>query len=161
MQHPPPQPKKLTLSETRAYVRRMPFNQTIGLHVARVHADGVTLELEMRDNLRNGFGGLHGGVSASIADAAVGIAVLRHFGGTRVATTVELKINYFKPIASGKVTARSRLLRIGNHLVVGSVDLTDSKRASAGFATVTYMLLEESGKPAAGLARIPSGRMKK
>lgn len=133
--------KKLTLAETRALTSRMPFNQSLGLRVAKVHADGVTIEIPMRDDLRNLMGVLHGGVSATTADAAVGIAVARHFGGQRVATTVEMKINYFRPVESGKVVARSRLLRVGQHLVVGSVELTDKDGNSTGFATVTYMLL--------------------
>lgn len=134
-------PKKLTLAEIRALTARMPFNQSLGLRVAKVHADGVTIEIPMRDDLRNLMGVLHGGVSATIADAAVGIAVARHFGGQRVATTVEMKINYFRPVESGRVVARSRLLRVGQHLVVGSVELTDKDGNSTGFATVTYMLL--------------------
>ncbi len=134
-------PKKLTLAGTRALTARMAFNQSLGLRVAKVHADGVTIEIPMRDDLRNLMGVLHGGVSATIADAAVGIAVTRHFGGARLATTVELKINYFRPVEKGKVVARSRLLRVGQHLVVGSVELTDEEGNSTGFATATYMLL--------------------
>mgnify|MGYP000653295906 CR=1 FL=1 len=136
MDHPP-----LTLKQLRALQKKMPFNASLGLHVAKVHKDGVTVEIPLRDDLRNNSGVLHGGVSATIADAAVGIAITRHFGGQRKCTTVELKINYFRPIAHGKVVARSKLLRIGVHLVVGSVDLTDAEGNSTGVAVVTYMLL--------------------
>jgi uncharacterized protein (TIGR00369 family) len=139
-------PRKLTLAETRALTTRMPFNQSLGLRVAQVHADGVTIEIPMREDMRNLAGVLHGGVSATIADAAVGIAVVRHFGGQRATATVEMKINYFKPIEAGKVVARSRLLRVGQHLVVGSVDLTDADGNSTGFAVVTYMLLGTMGQ---------------
>ena len=135
---------KLTLQQLRELSNRMPFNRSLGLRIAKVHSDGVTIEIPMRDDLRNLAGLLHGGVSATIADAAVGIAILRHFGGRRACTTVDLKINYFRPIADGKVIARSKLLRIGQHLVVGSVELKDSEGNLAGFATATYMLLEAS-----------------
>ncbi len=133
--------EKLNLTSLRKLVTRMPFNQSLGLRVVRVHPDGVTIEIPLRDDLRNNAGVLHGGVSATIADAAVGIAIVRHFGGNRRATTVELKINYFRPVADGKVVARSKLLRVGNHLVVGSVELRDAHGHSTGFATVTYMLI--------------------
>ncbi|MCC6389083.1 MAG: PaaI family thioesterase [Bryobacterales bacterium] len=136
--HPP----KLTLRQLRALLHRMPFNRSVGIHIAKLHKDGVTIEIPMRDDLLNGASVLHGGVTATIADVAVGMAVMRHFGGTRLATTVELKINYFRPISDGRVVARSRLLRVGNHLVIGSVDIRDSRKNSAGFAIVTYMLLE-------------------
>ena len=133
---------KLSLAELRDLTRRMPFNQSIGLRIAKTHSDGVTVEIPVRDDLRNLAGLLHGGVTATIADVAVGIAIHHHFGGKRMCTTVDLKINYFRPIENGKVVARSRLLRIGNHLVVGTVEIRDGARNLAGFATVTYMLLE-------------------
>ena len=119
----------------------MPFNNLLGMRVARTHRDGVTIECSLRDDLRNLAGVLHGGVTATLADAAVGIALHHHFKGLRPSTTVELKINYFRPIDSGKVIARARLIRIGSSICVGRVDIFDSKKRLAGAALVTYMLL--------------------
>jgi uncharacterized protein (TIGR00369 family) len=107
----------------------MPFNKLIGLRVARLHSDGVTLECAMRDELKNVAGMMHGGVAATLADAAVGIALARHFGGRRPCTTTDLKVNYLRPIAHGK------------NLCVGRVDLKDAQRKLAAVAIVTYMLL--------------------
>lgn len=134
--------KKLPLAKLRALVDHMPFNRTLGLRVARTHSDGVTLEIPMREDLKNLAGVMHGGVSATIADAAVGIAINHHFHGQRPFTTVELKINYFRPIGEGKVIARSKLLRVGKTLVVGNVELRDNHGNLTGFAVVTYMLLD-------------------
>jgi acyl-CoA thioesterase len=136
MEHAP-----LTLSQLRALVSQMPFNRSLGLRVVKVHRDGVTLEIPFRNDLKNLVGGLHGGVSAAIADAAVGMAIVRHFGGKRRCTTVELKINYFRPITHGKIVARSKLLRVGANLIVGSVDLRDADGKLAGAALATYMLI--------------------
>ena len=119
----------------------MPFNKLIGLRVVRVHKDGVTLECAMREELKNVAGMMHGGVMASVADAAVGIALASHFGGRRPCTTTDLKINYLRPIAHGKIVARSHLLRIGKNLCVGRVDMVDAHRKPAAVAIVTYMLL--------------------
>ena len=134
---------KMPIGKLRELVGHMPFNNILGLRVARTHRDGVTVEIPLSGDLRNSAGILHGGVTATIADAAVGIAITHHFGGRRPSTTVDLKINYFRPIADGKVVARSRLLRIGNHLVVGTVAITDAHGNAAGFAVVTYMLLDQ------------------
>ncbi len=120
----------------------MPFNTHLGIRVARLHPDGVTLECTFRDELRNAVGVLHGGVTATLADAAAGIAVLRHFGG-RPCTTVELKVNYFRPVTKGKVRARAYLIRTGSTICVGRVDLWDSEKRLVGAALVTYMLLPD------------------
>src|SRR5262245_49174657 len=114
----------LTLQQLRAWLRRLPFNSLLGVKITRVHRDGVTLELPMRDELQNAAGAMHGGAIATLADAAVGLAVSRHFGGSRRITTVELKVNYFRPIKD-KLVARARLVRMGRTICVGTVDLTD------------------------------------
>ncbi len=120
----------------------MPFNSLVGIRLKRLHADGLTIECTVRPELLNSAGVVHGGVSATLVDAAVGIALWRHFGGRRRCTTVELKINYFRPIVSGKVFARARLVRIGSSICVGHVDLSDSSGNLAGTALATYMLLD-------------------
>lgn len=131
----------MTIEDLRRVAENMPFNKLIGLRVARLHSDGITLECAMRDELKNIAGMMHGGVAATLADAAVGIALARHFGGRRPCTTTDLKINYLRPIAHGKIIARSHLVRIGKNLCVGRVDLKDAQRKLAAVAIVTYMLL--------------------
>lgn len=131
----------LSLAEVNALIARMPFNSVLGIRVTRLHADGVSIECALRKDLLNTNGTLHGGVLATLADSAVGIALNRHFGGLRPITTVEMKINYLKPVSGAKVRARARLLRIGKHLCVAQADLGDRKTGLAATALVTYMLL--------------------
>ena len=131
----------VTRAQVQGFVDRMPFNALLGLRVTGVHRDGVRLECHLRDDLKNSLGTLHGGVYASLADAAVGISIATHFEFKRKATTVEMKLNYFLPIVSGKLSARGKLLRIGTSLVVGSVDLYNEKKQLAGAALITYKLL--------------------
>lgn len=82
----------MTLRQIRDVLTKVPFNALLGMRLHRVHRDGVTIDCTLRDDLRNGAGVAHGGVAAAMADAAVGIAIQRHFGGGRRITTVELKI---------------------------------------------------------------------
>lgn len=119
----------------------IPFNGLLGLEVVAVHKDGLTVGCRLRPELLNSHGVLHGGVTATLVDAAVGMASVRHLGGKRAVTTVELKLNYFLPIAEGRVTARARLLRVGSSLVVGSVEVKDHQRRLAAFGTATYKIL--------------------
>ena len=95
----------------------------------------------MRDELKNIAGMMHGGVAATLADAAVGIALAHHFDGRRPCTTTDLKINYFLPVTEGRLFSRSHLLRIGKTLCVGRVDLSDERKQLIGIAVVTFMIL--------------------
>jgi 1,4-dihydroxy-2-naphthoyl-CoA hydrolase len=119
----------------------MPFNALLGIRVLRFHSDGLTVELAVKEELLNSAGVLHGGVLATLADAAVGIALARHFEGKRPVTTTELKINYMRPVAEGKVRARARLLKVGTRLCVGSVEMKNAADQMVAAALLSYMLL--------------------
>ena len=134
------------MKELRERLKQVPFNMLLGMRLRNVHRDGITIECSVRDELRNSAGLAHGGVAAALADAAVGIAIQARFKGGRRITTVEMKINYFLPVAKGRIVARSRLLRIGKHLCVGNVELRDERRQLVGTAIVTYMFLDGTGK---------------
>ncbi len=133
---------KLTAQQIRDFLVKVPFAALLRMKLTRVHRDGVTIECALRHELTNSAGVAHGGIAATLADAAVGTALNRHFGGKRPLTTVEMKINYFLPAAGGRIFARARLLRVGSTLCVGSVDLSNSQGSQLGTALVTYMLLD-------------------
>jgi uncharacterized protein (TIGR00369 family) len=133
--------RKLSLRETRRVLNGIPFNRLLGVRVARTHRDGITVECKIQKCFLNSARVVHGGVCASLADAAVGIALHRHLGGSRPITTVELKINYFRPVKEGRILARCHLLRVGSTLCIGRVDITDERSRAIGTALVTYMIL--------------------
>ncbi|HYM06990.1 MAG TPA: PaaI family thioesterase [Terriglobales bacterium] len=133
---------KLTAQQIRDFLVKVPFAALLRMKLTRVHRDGVTIECALRHELTNSAGVAHGGIAATLADAAVGTALNRHFGGKRPLTTVEMKINYFLPAAGGRIFARARLVRLGSTLCVGSVDLSNSQGSQLGTALVTYMLLD-------------------
>lgn len=117
------------------------FNQYLGIRVASRHRDGITIECRMRKELLNFAGVLHGGVTATLADVAVGQALAKRLGSFGAATTAELKVNYLRPILGRKVTARSHLLQVGKRLCVARVDVFDDQNNLAAVALVTYMRL--------------------
>jgi uncharacterized protein (TIGR00369 family) len=119
-----------------------PFNQLVGIRQVRIHKDGVTIDCKLRPELLNASGILHGGVTATLADAAVGIAITQRVGRAGAATTVEMKLNYLRPVSGRKITARARLLRMGSTLCVGRVDMFDDAKELVSTALVTYMLLK-------------------
>ena len=136
---------KASTRETRAFLATVPFAALLGITIHRTHADGVTLRCVLRDQLLNNAAGLHGGVTATLVDIAVAMAVYHHFGRRRPITTVEMKVNYFRPVATGTVFARAHLLRAGKTLCVGRVDVTDDRKRMVGVGMATYMILEGAG----------------
>ena len=149
---------KEAVARTRAFLDAIPFNHLLGIQISRAHSDGVTLHCKVKNSLLNSNKVLHGGVSASIADAAVGVAIQHRFAGKRAITTVELKVNYFRPVAEGTLFARARLLRVGSTLCIGQVDLTDDKKNLVGVAIVTYIFLDARGSAATSDSIVSRGK---
>jgi uncharacterized protein (TIGR00369 family) len=96
----------LSMQQMRETIHSMSFNQLVGIRLVRIHKDGVTIDCKLRPDLMNAHGVLHGGVTATMADAAVGIAITTRMGRP-AATTVEMKLNYMHPVTGGKITARA------------------------------------------------------
>jgi uncharacterized protein (TIGR00369 family) len=137
-----PKEQAFTAASIRKWLPDMPFNSLLGIRLHRLHKDGLTISCRVRPELLNAAGVLHGGVTATLADAAVGLSTIRHYRG-RPITTVELKVNYFRPLEPDSVVyARARLVRTGSTLSVGEVEIRDAKKNLAGIAIVTYILLD-------------------
>jgi uncharacterized protein (TIGR00369 family) len=133
-------PNPLNKQELNQLITRMPFNHLLRLKVTRVWKDGITLECEIREELKNGLGTLHGGVTSTLVDVAVGLAVIGQLGG-QPATTVELKVNYLRPATQGRVLTRARLVKMGKTLAVGTAEVKDPHGHVVAIGTATYLPL--------------------
>ena len=134
----------LTIKEMKEWGKKMPFNALLGIRPVRAHKDGLTIECTIRHELLNSASVLHGGVTATMADAAAGMAITRLTGGKKRITTIEMKLNYFRPVAEGTIRARAYVIRLGSQIAVARVDLHDHKKNLAGAALVTYMILGDA-----------------
>lgn len=124
----------------------MGFIQQLGVEIVKVHTDGVTVECAITKELLNSHGVLHGGVTASVADTAMGIAVSRRYDQNQLVTTVELKINYLRPVVEGKILARSRIIRAGHRICVGQVDVFDATKKKIAIALMTFFVEQSSSE---------------
>ena len=79
------------------------------------------MSLEVREEHLNGAGVVHGGVTFTLADSALGHGIYKLIG--KPCTTAEMKINYLKPVSSGVLTARSYIIRAGRRLVVARAEV--------------------------------------
>ncbi|MGB8265862.1 MAG: PaaI family thioesterase [Candidatus Velthaea sp.] len=93
-----------------------PFVSNVGLHFAEIGDGLVVFTLEPREDLYNGIGIVHGGVTATLCDSAAGCAVTSITAPGEVAVTLDLSVRYFLPIdasvgtlrCEGRVISRSR-----------------------------------------------------
>src|SRR5512132_3862264 len=84
------------------------FYRWSGIEVVRAEAGEVTLGLEIVDHHRNVQGFAHGGVLATLADAAMGLSVRTAMEPGRRHVTVAMGVHYLRPVTGGSVTAAGR-----------------------------------------------------
>ena len=99
----------------------------------------ATFALEVREELTRMGGLLHGGAVASLLDTAAAFAVhtLLEPGATTV--TIDLTLHFLRPVTSGRVEARARVLREGRRVVIIVVEVTDQTGVLTATATTTYL----------------------
>ncbi len=118
-----------------------PVAKLIGFDVVSVEPGEAVVEFQASEVHRNPMGTLHGGILCDIADAAMGIAYASNLDEGESFTTLELKINFFKPIWSAHLRATGRVVKQGRTVGMVECDVTDEKGNLVARATSTCMTL--------------------
>jgi uncharacterized protein (TIGR00369 family) len=126
-----------------------PIGKLLGLTVFRIGNGRAAIEFDA-DHERHGnpMGTLHGGVLCDIADAAMGIAYASTLAQGESFTTLELKINFLRPVWKSKLRAEARTVHAGRMVGLIECDVTDERGRLVAHATSTCMTLR--GQLAAG-----------
>ena len=94
------------------------------------------------------MGTLHGGILCDIADAAMALAYGTTLAEEESFTTLELKINFLKPVWKAKLAAEGRVVKRGRTIGLTECDITDQEGSLVARASSTCMSLR--GDDAAG-----------
>ena len=99
----------------------VPVARLIGFEVKEIADGRAVVTLAAGQQHANPMGTLHGGVLCDIADASMGMAFASTLTPGESFTTIELKINFFRPVweahlrAEGKVTLLHSTSAIKKH----------------------------------------------
>jgi len=118
-----------------------PIARLIGFDLVSVKPGEARVELQATEAHANPMGTLHGGVLCDIADAAMGIAYSANLDEGESFTTLELKINFLKPIWKARLLAVGRVIKQGRTVGLVECDITDEKGSLVARATSTCMTL--------------------
>jgi uncharacterized protein (TIGR00369 family) len=121
-----------------------PIGRLLGFVLEAVEPGRAVFALEAGERHHNPMGTLHGGVYCDLADAAVGYAYAATLAEGETFTTVELKINFFRAVRQGRLTAEARVVRAGANLGYVECDVKDEARRLVARAACTCMKLREA-----------------
>jgi uncharacterized protein (TIGR00369 family) len=145
-------------TETRQDIAReefpAPIGRLLGFTLVRSGAGQATIEFEAGEQHANPMGTLHGGVLCDISDAAMGVAFSSRLKDGESFTTLELKINFLRPVWKAKLRAQAKIVRAGNTIGLVECDVIDEQERLVARASSTCMTLR------GGLAKgrqVPAG----
>jgi uncharacterized protein (TIGR00369 family) len=121
--------------------KRPPVAELIGFQLIAVDRGYAKVELEAGPQHANPMGTLHGGILCDIADAAMGIAYASNLAEGETFTTLELKINFLKPVWNARLTAEGRVVKAGRTIGLTECDIFDSEGKLVARASSTCMTL--------------------
>ena len=118
-----------------------PIGKLLGLTIIRSGIGRATVEFEATGRYANPMGTLHGGVLCDIADAAMGVAYHNTLAEGETFTTIELKINFLRPVRKAKLRAEAKVVRAGKTVALLECDIVDERQRLVARASSTCMTL--------------------
>ena len=102
----------------------------------------LTMNVDQR--FHNPMGTLHGGIMTDLADASMGVALMSTLSDEESFTTLELKMNFLRPVYEGELTAEAKVLHRGRTIALVESILKNSERKEVARAVATQMVLRQA-----------------
>lgn len=133
----------LMAAMVRGEVPPPPVAQLVGFRPVATGEGYAVLEFEAQPRHHNPMGTVHGGILCDVADAAMGFAYATTLKDGETFTTVELKINFLRPVRAGRLVATARVVKRGRTLGLVECDVTDEDGSLVARASSTCMTLRD------------------
>src|SRR5947207_477369 len=118
-----------------------PIARLIGFNLISVKPGEAVVEFQATERHANPMGTLHGGVLCDIADAAMGMAYASQLKEGESFTTLELKINFLRPVWNATLRAVGRVVKSGRSIGLVECDVIDENDRLVARASCTCMTL--------------------
>jgi uncharacterized protein (TIGR00369 family) len=115
----------------------------LGLKIVEVEEGRIVFTGTATEQFYNGLGIAHGGWAATLLDSALGCAINTTQPAGRVFTTLELKINYTRPLTRevGEVRCEARVLHVGSRTATAEARVVDGVGKLYAHATTTCIVV--------------------
>ena len=120
-------------------LHNLPFAKMIGMRIVDLRPGEAEIEIEMRDELRQPAGLLHGGVTATLIDTAMAFAVRTRLPIDEATATIDLTVHYLRPHITGTFICTAKIVRAGKRIFTVTADVVneEGKLIATGLSTYT------------------------
>ena len=133
---------------TKVLVAKPPIAELIGFTIEAM-ADGRAVgTMETGPQHFNPMGTLHGGILCDLADAAMGMAFASTLAPDEGFTSINLSINFFRPVWRSRLRAEARVTNRGKNVGYVECEVTDQdgKRIAKADSTCFILRGEARGR---------------
>jgi uncharacterized protein (TIGR00369 family) len=119
-----------------------PISEVLGFHLTEAENGRAVFEGLPEFRLYNPIGSVHAGFAATLLDSALGCAIFSTIAKGDAWTTLELKLNFVRPLTkdTGPVRAEGRIVHRGRTVATAEGDLKDRAGKLYAHATTTCMI---------------------
>lgn len=119
-----------------------PINQFLGLQLVQSNAEGGKVALPDCAHLTQEGGVVHGGILSALADTAAVYAVIPHLADGASMTSIEFKMNFFRPgrAGGGELVATAKILKAGRTVNVCESKVMQGEKELA-HGVFTYLVM--------------------
>ncbi len=90
-----------------------PFAELLGIKIEEINQGTSKCSMEVQEQFFNPNQVLHGGALFSLADTGMGAALFPSLDKGYVCASIEIKMNYYRPVRSGALTCIGKVLNKG------------------------------------------------
>ena len=137
---------RMMLESIRNWLRDgdpMPVCKLVGMTVEAVESGWCRASIETGPQHWTPFGTVHGGLLCDLSDLAMGMAFMTTLGEGEALATIELKINFFRPVREGLLHAEARVVHRGKSTGYVECDIKDGAGRLIAKAASTCMVTRD------------------
>jgi uncharacterized protein (TIGR00369 family) len=124
--------------------RRPPMTELLDFRLVEADPGRVVFTAVPTRAHYNGMGVVHGGLAATLLDSALGCAINTKAPAGKTFTTLELKINFTRPLTEdvGQLRCEARVIHVGSRVATAEGRVVDRRGKLYAHATTTCILVE-------------------
>lgn len=119
-----------------------PLHWLLGIHYTDVQPGAASCYLDVSAALHNPGAVAHGAIAYALIDSAMGAALFHALDRPLNCTTIELKVNYLRPVTAGRLYATADVVERTRRFALMSGRVVDEQERLIAQAQGTFAILE-------------------
>ena len=132
----------IDLTRLKKAIEKVPFIRLLRMKVVSMGENEFEIRMKVLPKMINYFGSIHGGAIVSLIDTAVYFAIRAILPKEKDLTTTEIKTNFFRGIREGVLSAKVKILYLGNRVAVGEAEIVDHAGRLIAKGTAGHLIIQ-------------------